>query len=330
MLLDAVRRLRIPTNAPWVFRAIDAVVASPTALAAAQMRLVRRVGVDRLPWSRGLMDALGVNPAVRRYYDPFVDMGSLSRPLSAPRSLPGVDLGEDLLEAMVERLEPWGREPLGPQERISDVPYYNPGNGTYGGHDGTLLHAFLRSFRPRRLLEVGSGNSTLVAVGALSRNALDGASPTEHVCIEPYEMPWLERLGVRVIRAPVERVGLDPFLALDADDVLFIDSSHVIRPQADVLFLYQEVLPALRPGVVVHVHDVFTPRDYPARWLGERRLFWNEQYLLEALIAENPRFEVLFPANHVWETRPEMFERLRPGGPGAESMRPTGFWLRRR
>jgi hypothetical protein len=127
-----------------------------------------------------------------------------------------------------------------------------------------------------------------------------GSRRTTHVCIEPYEQPWLERLGdVKVVRKKLEDCGLDWSRELGPGDLLFVDSSHMIRPGGDVLTEYLEIFPVLQPGVVVHVHDIFTPRDYPRVWLLDEVRFWNEQYLLEALLTDSPRYEVVAALNHL-------------------------------
>ena len=109
-------------------------------------------------------------------------------------------------------------------------------------------------------------------------------------------MPWLEGVGVNILRKKLEDVELSFFDQLQASDILFIDSSHMIRPQGDVLIEYLQILPRLASGVVVHVHDIFTPRDYPMHFYNQPR-FWNEQYLLEAFLSNNSAWEVLLAAN---------------------------------
>src|SRR5690606_23330735 len=121
----------------------------------------------------------------------------------------------------------------------------------------------------------------------------------EHICIEPFENPWLDASGATIIRRPLEEVDRDLFASLGDGDVLFIDSSHVIRPQGDVLIELLEIVPSLQPGVFVHVHDIFTPRDYPARWVKDEVRFWNEQYLLEALLSCSTSFRVVGALNHL-------------------------------
>ena len=99
-------------------------------------------------------------------------------------------------------------------------------------------------------------------------------------------MGWLNDVsGIEVLRQRVEQMDKQLFLELEENDILFIDSSHMIRPQGDVLCEYLEILPTLRPGVLVHIHDIFTPRDYPDEWLIDEVKLWNEQYLLEAFLS---------------------------------------------
>jgi len=164
--------------------------------------------------------------------------------------------------------------------------------------DAEFLYQLIRAVKPCRLFEVGSGHSTLIARDAIKANAQENAAyRCEHVCIEPFEAPWLERVGVTVVRKKVEDVDRSFFLQLEENDLLFIDSSHVIRPQGDVVTECLEILPTLRRGVIVHVHDIFSPRDYLKEWVAERKWLWNEQYLLEALLTENPHWKIVAALN---------------------------------
>lgn len=134
----------------------------------------------------------------------------------------------------------------------------------------------------------------------------------EHLCIEPYEAPWLEQAGVRTLRMRVEDVDRSLFQTLGENDLLFIDSSHVIRPQGDVVVEYLEILPSLRTGVIVHIHDIFSPRDYPRDWLLERMYLWDEQYLLEAFLTGNRDWKVLAALNLLRHRQFEALQRVCP------------------
>ena len=115
-----------------------------------------------------------------------------------------------------------------------------------------------------------------------------------------------------MLRKKVEDVGLELFGDLGENDVLFIDSSHVIRPGGDVLFEYLELLPRLRPGVIVHIHDIFSPRDYPQQWLVDWVRLWNEQYLLEALLSENPHWKIIGALNYLKHTHYDALHAVAP------------------
>ena len=139
-----------------------------------------------------------------------------------------------------------------------------------------------------------------MAIKAIEKNIQENpAYQCKHICIEPYEMPWLEKTSATVIRKKIEELDKSFFAELDENDILFIDSSHVIRPQGDVLFEYLELLPSLRKGVIVHVHDIFSPKDYPAEWIRKEVKFWNEQYLLEAFLTLNSSWKIIGALNYL-------------------------------
>lgn len=130
-----------------------------------------------------------------------------------------------------------------------------------------------------------------------------------------------------MVRRKVE--DLDPtfFASLRENDILFIDSSHIIRPQGDVLFEYLRLLPALNKGVIVHVHDIFSPRDYPARWMRDEVRFWNEQYLLEAFLTHNGAWQVMGALNYLRHHHQEKLKAIAPFlGPRNE---PGSFYMRK-
>ena len=112
-------------------------------------------------------------------------------------------------------------------------------------------------------------------------------------------MPWLERCGAAIVRKRVENLGTSLFAELDKGNLLFIDSSHVIRPQGNVLFEYLELLPTLKAGVFVHIHDIFSPRDYPKEWVVDDVKFWNEQYLVEAFLTANRDWRIVGALNYL-------------------------------
>ncbi len=277
---------------------LDLLLAPLVAVAALLLKSVRHQGLQRLRICRAVLMRIGLLPVRRYYYEPFFDQKGLLHPLDAERPLPGIDwnltgqlsLLQDLTYADELR-------ELATRPRTQTTP--NIHNSQFGPGDAEFLYQIIRARKPRLIVEIGSGNSTLIAREALLRNHAEGATQTmaRHICIEPYEAPWLEAAGVTTLRQPVETVDKAVFRELDAGDLLFIDSSHIIRPQGDVLTEYLEILPSLKVGVVVQIHDIFTPRDYPKAWLLEMMRLWNEQYLLEAFLTNNRSWKIIGALN---------------------------------
>src|SRR5215469_9037293 len=284
---------------------------------------------EHAPLTRAIFDRLNISILRRQYYSPVVFDLDIKRPLTAPRDLRGLDFNEAGQIAFIGRFNF--------QNELLSVPFsggkgqYGYDNISYGVGDAELLYDIIRHFKPKRICEVGSGHSTLMAIRAIRKNReLDPTYACEHLCIEPFENDWLDDIGVTVIRKKVEDCPVELFGSLEENDILFIDSTHIIRPQGDVLYEYLTVIPTIKPGVLIHVHDVFTPRDYPPFWLLKKRRLWNEQYILEALLSCTPCFEILAALNWL---RNEHLDKLNNACPvlcRTPECQPGAFWFRRR
>ena len=236
-----------------------------------------------------ISDRWGYHIRPIHYYEPIPDFRSItSEQLERRREFRSIDFGWDAQLQLLRDLSAFRIE-----FEAADFK-----NDYFNGLDAAVFYSLIRHLRPRRVIEIGSGYSTRFAHKALTRNA-DGGKLT---CIEPHPEERLNglRLSVEVIQKRVEEIDVDFFSCLEANDILFIDSSHTVKFGSDVCYEFLEVLPTLRPGVWVHVHDIFFPHDYPAEWLLKRRLALNEQYLLEAFLSFNREFQVAL-ANH-WLT----------------------------
>ncbi|MFC7673173.1 class I SAM-dependent methyltransferase [Mycolicibacterium sp. GCM10028919] len=318
------------------FAAALDLLAVPFAFLASILALaIRRAGINRMPYTSRVFRRIGVYPIRDHYYEPLFNTAHLTRSLDQDRDLPGIDwnIAEQL--KLLEKFE-FNRElvvlPLehGSAERGSNRKFfYN--NGMFESGDAEYFYNVIRHLKPRRLIEIGSGQSTLLAKQAIAENVRqDPNSGCEHICIEPYEAGWLEQTGVKVIRERVEAVPKELFRTLSRGDILFIDSSHMIRPQGDVLFEYLEILPILQPGVFVHIHDIFSPRDYPEKWISQDVRFWNEQYLLEAFLNFNASFEIVGALNFLKHHYPKDLASCCPIlSEQMDSREPGSFWIRR-
>lgn len=197
-----------------------------------------------------------------------------------------------------------------------DLREFYTGNSQFSWLDSRAAFALLRHWAPKRVIEVGSGFSSLLIADVGRRFLGPGFGLT---CIEPFPRPFLRRLpGVELVVAPVQDVELAVFDQLAPGDVLFIDSSHVAKTGSDVNRLYFDVLPRLAPGVRVHVHDIFLPHDYPKEWVLTDNRSWNEQYVLRALLMDSTRLRVRFGCSYAFATFPDKVAHAlsRPAGQG--------------
>jgi predicted O-methyltransferase YrrM len=292
--------------------------------------LLRRLAPD--PKYFDLWQKHGFHVTQVHYYQPIPDTRSL--PVSfwdRVSDLSGVDMREEqqkqLLSEIVARFK---NEYTAIPEGASTPEFqYYLGNTGFEAVDAEMLFGLIRLLKPRRMYEIGSGFSTLLAADALRRNRIEGHS-CRFVAIEPYPSAALEAKLPREVGlwcVPVREVPLDEFELLCEGDILFIDSSHVCKIGSDVQFVFLEVLPRLRSGVVVHIHDIFMPMEYPRQWVLEWHRFWNEQYLLQMFLSFNTTFEVLWAGQWMHIKHPDLLAKAFPSYKAGVS--PASFWFRR-
>jgi predicted O-methyltransferase YrrM len=244
-----------------------------------------------------------------------------------PRPTYGIDWQEQAQEDLVTRFAAMPAMAL-PDGPTGDRHDYHSGNEMFSRLDAWMLQGVLRHFRPRRVIEVGCGWSSLLTA-RVNRECLQGG--VDVTCIEPYPPDFLQD-GVpgitRLIESRVEETPTSVFEDLGDGDVLFIDSSHTVKTGGDVVHLFQEVIPRLAPGVVVHVHDIFLPFDYPKDWVMSGRA-WNEQYLVRAFLAFNSAFRVLLGVGWLAHHRPDLLAAALPGYPERYGDGGGSLWFRR-
>lgn len=321
-------RVRAVLSSRLFTSAADAATTAAVAVTGPLLKLLARWRIH-LPWALNMADRYGISIRSTHYLEPTFDPRGLRRKLCEERELPGIDLNEATQLRVIAAMNYADELRLIPLEGDRDDRFaYN--RGPFGSGDAELLYDFIRLLKPRRILEVGSGSSTLMAQLALKANVRDDPDyRCDHICIEPFEAPWLESVGVTVLREKVEDVDRAYVEKLEANDILFVDSSHVIRPQGDVLHEVFSMYPALKPGVYVHVHDIFTPRDYPEQWVCVERKLWNEQYLLEAFLSHNREFEVVAALNWLHHHHPDKLGEACPILSSQPEREPGSFWFRR-
>ena len=278
------------------------------------LKLIRRAGVNRMPLCKNALFKVGVFPIRDHYYEPQFDNRKNQIDFSQERNLPGIDWRVSDQLKMLKTLTFSGELTGILQGKTKENPLeFHLDNGSFESGDAECWYQIIRANKPKRIIEIGSGNSTLMAIKAIKKNQSEQLNYTcEHICIEPYEMPWLEQMDITIIREKVEDMDLSFFSQLKENDILFIDSSHVIRPQGDVLFEYLELLPSLNKGVIVHIHDIFSPRNYPKSWLQDDIRFWNEQYLVEAFLSNNDSWEIIASLNFLHHNYYNLLKEVAP------------------
>lgn len=189
--------------------------------------------------------------------------------------------------------------------------YWN--NEQFSHADAALYYAIVRRLKPGRIVEVGSGHSTKLAVEAVRRNRAGSI-----LCVEPHPPAWLRKVegAIEIQRFPVQTAPDSLFLELGPGDVLFIDGSHISKTGSDVNHLFLRILPRLPAGVLVQIHDICLPFEYPRYWSEDALCYWNEQYVLAALLANSRKFEVLAGVYYLYKTDPEVLRTLIPDLPG--------------
>jgi hypothetical protein len=264
-----------------------------------------RAMLDRVPYIgslRSQLRAAGMFPA-GHYHSPIPTLHDIRARLQARAAgdgFAGIDLRpERQAELLREFSAFYGSLPF-PEERTPGVRYYfNQTVFCYA--DAIFLYSFLRRFQPRRIVEIGSGLSSAVMLDTIDRffdrppavTLIDPAADRLNHVLWPED--W-DRVTFH--QQPVQQLPLEHFLSLEAGDLLFIDSSHVLKCGSDLQFLMFDVLPRLPVGVFVHFHDVFDGFEYPAQWL-LNGMYWNEDYLLRAFLTHNRAWEIVLFGEHM-------------------------------
>lgn len=293
---------------------------------------------------------LGISLGPNHFYWPVPNVSELEQQrwpagrLAAPVDL-RFPVQLDFLREMAAEYAPEWNFP----ERFTSDSAYHYNNGFFESVDAEIAYSFVRRFKPSHVIEVGGGFSTRLLTQALRTNFEQDGVRAELTTIDPglhSSRDPAPSVSTEVIPRPVQEIDLDLFSSLDEGDILFLDSSHVVRVGSDVVYEYLEILPRLRKGVLIHAHDIFLPHDYPLSWVVDNLSFWNEQYLLLAFLSFNSSFEVLWSSSGMQTFHPRALEKMVPHWreshrklpkefrrfvPSLDGERiwPSSFWMRR-
>lgn len=244
--------------------------------------------------------------------------------LGAKRNLPGVPLDYNAIHGLAAQLGSYA--PEFPWKASANGSPEVPWGYMFDTIDSLALYSMIRHFKPRNYIEVGCGYSSRVSSAACGKNRAEGTE-TRTRYIEPYPGDRLEEenLSGELIVKRIQELPLEFFSSLESGDILFIDTSHIMKCQSDVEWELLHVLPSLPKGVIIHIHDIYTPFEYPNDWLANNYApgHYNEQYAVEALMSGGTRYVPLFPVHALCRESPDKV--LEWFGAPADSSR--SFWL---
>lgn len=263
------------------------------------------------------------------FYSPIGDIDALaaerSRLWAHDACCAGIDFQAEAQTRLLREVFPPLLQAFDYPDYAVDAGSYHLQNPQFGHADARALFALLRHWRPRHMVEVGSGYSTILAAD-INRRFLDNS--LQLTAIEPFPRDLLHDLpGLHSLR--IERVQDTPahvFAALESGDVLFIDSSHVLKTGSDLVHLLTQVLPCLASGVHVHFHDLFLPDDYPPQWVIDENRSWNEQYAVQAMLASNSRYRVVYGTQYALTRLPHV-SHVAFGSLAGQAYAGGSFWI---
>jgi hypothetical protein len=287
-----------------------------------------------LKTNSSITDTWGYHIRPIHYYEPLPDFREISAArLNVRRLSPAINLRLPQQLALLERLG----AAYGAELAMIATPLVPDGfdfkNSYFAGLDAAVYYALIRDLKPAKVVEIGSGYSTQIAAKALERNEYEGRAG-ELICIEPYPEARLTQSGIRfhLVQKKIQDVDLSFFDCLGENDILFIDSSHVVCVESDVCFELLDLLPRVARGVWIHIHDIFFPVNYPPEWVIARRIAFNEQYLLEAFLAFNRAFSMQLANHWMWLEQIEAVRSFFPQNEfrqDSDAIDAASLWLKR-
>ncbi|MFH8120368.1 MAG: class I SAM-dependent methyltransferase [Candidatus Aenigmatarchaeota archaeon] len=271
-----------------------------------------------------LFEKLGIHILPISFYSPIPILKELKRINFEAFDLHGVNINDEIMLKLLEDFKRFSDEFNSLPFESEEGFYLN--NPNFGPVDSEVYYCIIRLFKPKRIIEIGSGFSTMLALDAIRKNEEEGFQ-CELIAIDPYPSKKIRKVkdkNFKLIQKKVENMPISYFNILNEKDILFIDSSHVVRVCGDVCYLYLRVLPRLKKGVLIHSHDIFLPFDYPKEWVIKKKRFWSEQYLLHAFLLFNKAFEIIWASNYIKSKYPEKLKIFRSY---KESIVPGSFWI---
>lgn len=251
------------------------------------------------------------------YYSPIVLVDDLSKHehniwnKSETYGITGINLNTENQIDLINNLSMYYCEIQYSSEKQKNLRYYYE-NGFYSYTDGIVLYSMIRHFKPNRIIEIGSGFSSALM---LDVNQLYFNHSINLTFIEPYPnrlyslISNKDKTNTNIIESKLQSIPIEVFEKLETGDILFVDSSHIVKTGSDVNYIIFDILPNLKRGVLIHFHDIFYPFEYPKKWVfGGRN--WNENYFLQAFLMYNNNFEIKLFSDYIHKHHKDAFRNM--------------------
>ncbi len=238
----------------------------------------------------------------------------------------GIQLNEGNQQLLLQVFADYYKD-FSPSMNLTNGKLYHYNNTLYGFNDAFILYCMLRHFKPNQIIEVGSGYSSALMLDTAAELLLN----TQFTFIDPYSKTIMDVINrnpvgeYKLLRKEVQRINLETYTILEANDILFIDTSHVVKIGSDLSTLFFSVLPSLKKGVIIHIHDIWYPWEYPKSMIKEGRAY-NEIYFTRAFLQYNSSFEIIFFSSFL-ESRQKKF--IIDNMPGYFKDSGKSLWLRK-
>jgi hypothetical protein len=299
--------------------------------------------INRLPYFRGLFqENIDLKNRLKEnkrhssypnghYYSPIIDVDNIREReeniWNEKKEIKDISLNTEAQIELLQKLIMFRDSINFPTIKEEGYRYFF-NNDYFSYTDGIILHLFLLYFRPKKVIEIGSGFSSALM---LDTNDFHLENSIDLTFIEPYpdrlRSLFLndENKTCKLLECKVQDVGMEVYQQLENSDILFIDSSHVCKTDSDLNHIFFEIMPTLKPGVIIHFHDIFYPFEYPKEWVLAGKN-WNEIYFLRAFLMNNSNYEIIFFNDYLHKTKKELFENI----PACNLNTGGSLWLRKR
>lgn len=278
--------------------------------------------INKLPYVRNLYkenESLKKRSSLLQghFYSPIVSLNEIKKRESdiwknkETESIDGIDLRTIFQIELLKEIEKYYKELPFKSNKQDGLRYYFE-NEYYSYTDGIILYSIIRQNKPKRLIEIGSGFSSAVI---LDTNSLFFDGKIDLTFIEPYPERLFslineeDRIKTKIRQSMIQDVELNVFKELQKGDILFIDSSHVVKTGSDLNYILFKILPGLNEGVIIHFHDIFFPFEYPKNWV-YRGINWNECYFLKSFLMYNSEFQIILFSDFLHKFYPKIFKAM--------------------